>query len=90
MILGKYAEGRTDHGILGEVTPRAKQTAGVRADGTTRLNSQWRIAVVSYFKDRFCDKVAVFRLKVRGERAYPHPSLKGREFLSFRSKLCLV
>ena len=30
MILGKYAEGRTDHGILGEVTPRAIQTAGVR------------------------------------------------------------
>ena len=30
MILGKYAEGRTDHGILGEVTPRAQQTAGTR------------------------------------------------------------
>ena len=60
MILGKYAEGTTNHGVL--------------ADGTARLYSQLGIAVVVYFKGHFARKRAFvaaeprFRREVRGER----------------------
>ena len=38
-------------------TPRVKPSAWQLADGTARLYSQWRIAVVIYFKEHFCSAV---------------------------------
>ena len=60
VILGKYAEGTTNHGVLGKYA-EGITNHGVLADGTARLYSQLGIAVVVYFKGHFARRASVCR-----------------------------
>ena len=42
------------------------------------MNNSRVYAVISIFQRSLCGEAACFRLKVRGERAYPHPLPKGK------------
>ena len=59
-VLGKYAEGTTNHGVLGKYA-EGITNHGVLADGTARLYSQLGIAVVVYFKGHFARRASVCR-----------------------------